>query len=182
MSRALRLAALLLLVPAPAFAETGGEAGFVWEIVNLALLLVVLVYFARKPVLTYLADRRRGIEQNLESSAKLLSEAESRLAEWSRRADGLDAELASIRESTRKSAEAQKEAILADARASADRIRESAAAVVERELLVAREQLREEAADLAVQLAARILSEQVTDADRQRLVDEFIAKVEREDA
>jgi F0F1-type ATP synthase membrane subunit b/b' len=42
--------------------------------------------------------------------------------------------------------------------------------------------LHEEAADLAVELAGSLLAEQVTDADRERLVTEFIERIERSDA
>jgi F0F1-type ATP synthase membrane subunit b/b' len=46
------------------------------------------------------------------------------------------------------------------------------------ELLRAQQELRAEAAGLAVDLATEILKEQVGDSDRQRLLDEFITRVE----
>lgn len=173
-------AALLLLVPQAAFAAEG--AHFWWEIGNLVLLFAVLFYLARKPVLSYLAERRSGIQQDLESSEKLLASAEERLAEWEKKAAGLDAEFEAIKETTRNAALVQKQAILADARATAERIRESASAVVEREVLTARDHLRLEAADMAVSMAATILREQVGEPDQERLVDEFITRIERGDA
>lgn len=174
--------ALLLASAAPAFAasEEGHGGGLFWQTLNVLLLVAVLIYFARKPVLSYLAERRDTIAKNLESSAALLADAERRLAEWNEKAANLDREVASIRDATRRAAEAERDRILADARVTAERIRRSASAVVERELQQAREALRREAADLAVELAARTLREQVNDADRTRLVDEFIGHVERE--
>lgn len=174
-----------LVLPATAQAAVGGEGGFkdfAWEVGNLALLLVVLVLAARKPVTAYLADRRRGIEQDMQSAAKLLSDAEARLAEWSDRADRLEEEVASIKASARKAAEDDREAILADARATAERIRRSAAGAVERELRLAKAELQREAAELAVQLAGGILREKVTDEDRERLFDEFVQTIEAEGA
>jgi F-type H+-transporting ATPase subunit b len=172
--------ALLLLLPQAALAA--GDGHYWWEVGNLVFLLAVLVYFARKPILAYLSERRGGIVKDLESSEQLLESAEARLAEWEAKAAGLDAEFEAIKETTRKAALAQKEAILADARVSAERIRESASAVVERELLTAREELRVEAADMAVSMAASILREQVADPDQARLVDEFITRIEQGDA
>jgi len=172
----------LALVAQPAFAE--GEAGhggsFYWQVANAVLLLAVLIYFGRKPVLAYLAGRRDTISKNLDSSAQLLSESEQRLAEWSRKAAQLDQEVAGIRAATQRAAEAERDRILADAQATADRIRQSAGAAAERELRQARAALRREAADLAVELAGRILRQQVNDADHTRLVDEFIGRIERE--
>jgi F-type H+-transporting ATPase subunit b len=173
---------LLLAVAGPASAESeGGHGGSLfWQVANVLLLLAVLVYFARKPVLAYLAGRRDTIAKNLESSAELLSESERRLAEWNRRAAGLDEEANSIREATLRAAQAEGDRIIADARVTAERIRQSANAVAERELRRAQEALRGEAADLAVELAAKILREQVNEGDRTRLLDEFIERVERE--
>ena len=61
---------------------------------------------------------------------------------------------------------------------TAERIRRDAQAGVAQELRRAQSELREEAADLALEIAARKLSEQVGEADRERLVDEFILRVE----
>lgn len=153
-----------------------------WQVANVLLLLAVLIYFARKPVLTYLASRRDTIAKNLDGAAQLLAEASLRLAEWNQKAEKLDQEVATIRDATRRAAEAERDRILADARVTADRIRQSATAAAERELQQARESLRDEAADLAVELAAKILREQVNESDRARLVDEFIERIESERA
>ncbi len=172
----------LVLLAEPAFAESeGGHGGSLfWQVANLLLLVAVLIYFARKPALAFLAGRRDTISRNLESSAQLLAESERRLAEWNQKAAHLDQEVSSIRDSTRRSAEIERDRILAAARVSAERIRQSASSVAERELHQAREALQREAADLAVELAAKILREHVNDGDRTRLVDEFIGRVERE--
>lgn len=175
MSRLVGLFALLVLSPRPAHAA--GDQ-FFWEAFNLILLLGVLFYFARKPVMNYLAERRDGIQKNIESSEQLLSEAQTRLVEWSEKAAQLDAEVQGIRQAAHRSAEQEKAKIIADAEVTAERIRQNASVVAERELHLARERLRDEAADLAMELAARILREQVADADRDRLVDEFISDIE----
>jgi F-type H+-transporting ATPase subunit b len=161
---------------AAAAAEHAKEVRYEW--INLAILIGVLGYFARKPVNEYLATRRDAIAKNIASSEQLLKDAERKLAEWNARAARLDADVQAILESTRKGAEAERAAIIADAEATAARIRQSAAGVVDRELRTARVALRKEAAQLAVTLAGSLLEQQTTDADRSRLVDEFIAKID----
>ena len=76
-------------------------------------------------------------------------------------------------------AETEKQRILEEARAAAERIRSDARAAVDQELRRARDELRREASDLSIELAGEILRNQVTGTDRDRLMDEFIAKVER---
>lgn len=189
MTRALRAttlsAVLMLAASAPARASGGGEGegGLFYPALNLLLLLAVLVYFARKPIQEFFAERRTGVQESLESAAALRDEAEARYAEWQRRLTDLDAELAEIRTRARERAEAEREKILRDAQASARRIREDAHTAVEHEIERARRALREEAADLAIELAGERLRAQVEDADRSRLLDEFIGRVEsREDS
>jgi len=168
---------LLLLAPRAAQAAEEGAAHFTWELVNLALLIGVLIAFARKPVLRYLEERQQGIRSSIETSEQLLRDSESQLARWNERAARLDAEREEILATTRRSAEQQAREILEQANATAERIRHNAAAVVERELRQARARLQEEAAEAAVQAAARILRERITGDDRQRLVQEFISAV-----
>ena len=150
----------------------------IWQAFNLALILAVLVYFARKPVAEYFAARRQGVQSELAQAADLLSQAEHRNSDLQRKLVDLSAELDSIREASSRRAEEEALRILAEARASADRIRRDAQAAVAQELRRAQATLRNEAADLALELAARKLQGGVTETDRERLVDEFITRVE----
>jgi F-type H+-transporting ATPase subunit b len=159
-------------------AEHGGGAGdLLYHVLNFALLVAVLVWFGRKPVRTFLAERRVGIVENLKGAEGVLAEAESRLTEWQRKIRSLDVELEQIRATARDRAEAERARILADAEAVAERIRRDAASVVGQEVRRAQAALRREAGDLAVEIAERLLREGVTQADRARLVDEFVQRI-----
>jgi F-type H+-transporting ATPase subunit b len=172
----------LLLAPALARAAGGGEehgASHLWEWLNLALMVGVLIYFARKPVAGYLAERRSVISRDLQSAEQLLKDAEARLAEWRGRAARLDDEVESIKRLVREAAELDAARIVGEAHAVAERIRRDAAAAVVREAQRARARLRQETAELAVSSAERLLREKVEPADGDRLFDEFVARVER---
>jgi F-type H+-transporting ATPase subunit b len=159
--------------------HAGGPGDLVWPAVNLALLVAALLYFARTPIRDYFASREDRIRDDLDSAARALGEAEARHAEWQRRLVELDGDLARIRTQASERAEAERGHILTDASAAAARIRSDARVAVDQELARAREELRQEAARLAIEIAAEALRASVTDADRDRLVDEFIASIER---
>lgn len=173
----------VLFAAVPALAagggEEGGHDGLLFPLLNFALLIAVLVYFTRKPIQTFFAERRRSIHTDLEQSAELQRQAEERHAKFQRRLVELERELEEIRRLGRERADAEREQILTDARESAVRIERTARSAIDQELRRAREKLRDEASDLAVELAAGLLGERVTDQDRDRLVDEFIARVEQ---
>lgn len=175
------LLVLGLLMPGVAAAAEGGgdpvrEA--IFQGINLLIILGLILYFAGGPIKTFFAGRREGIKQDLDEAARLLAEAEQRNAELQRRLVDLSSEIEHIREASSRRAEEEADRILADARATAERIRRDAQAAVDQELRRARNELREEAADLALEIAARKLSDQVADSDRERLMDEFITRVE----
>jgi F-type H+-transporting ATPase subunit b len=145
---------------------------------NLLLLLGVLVYFVRKPLSEFLDGRRQRIQSELKAAAELRAEAEARYSKWQRRLMELEGELEGIRAGARERAAAERARILADAAASAERIRADARGAVDQELRRARAQLRQEAASLAVELAAQTLERQVSDADQDRLLEEFVRTIE----
>ena len=168
------------LAPGLALAsEHESGATLLWHGINLLIVLGVIGYFARTPLRAFLAERRQKIEEGIEAARAELADAERRLAECRERVASIDRTLEAIRSEVRGQAEREGERLLAEARASAERIGRDAAAAVEQELRRAREQLRGEAAELSVRLAGDLLRGRLTDADRTRLVDDFVERVER---
>jgi F-type H+-transporting ATPase subunit b len=165
-----------------AHGEGGGHGpglmDLVYQAVNLAILLVVLVYFARKPIQNFFASRREQIRGDLDEAANLLDTAEARYAEWQRKLIDLERDTEKIRSDGLRVAEEEAARILSDAEAAAGRIQRDAEAAIGQELRRAQAELRAEAATLAMQLAEKILREKLADSDRERLLDEFIVGVE----
>jgi F-type H+-transporting ATPase subunit b len=172
----------ILAVASPALAAGGGSgpsaSELIWQAVNLVLLLGVLFAVARKPITAYFAERREQIKNDIKSADKLLAESKKQFSEWQGKLVELEAEVQTIRDETRQRALDERDQIVAAAHDSAERIRADAVAAVDQELRRAQVQLREEAANLAIDLAASMITEQVDDRDRDRLLDEFITRVE----
>jgi F-type H+-transporting ATPase subunit b len=176
---------LVLLVVAVAFPahasgeeSGGGMAALLWQAANLALLLGVVFAAARKPVTAYFAERREQIRTDIQTADKLLADSKEQFMAWQKKLSELEQAIASIREETRERAEDERDKIIAAAHDRANRIKEDAVSAIDQELRGARVALREEAANIAVDLAATMLDQQVDDRDRDRLLDEFITHVE----
>ena len=183
MIRAAVLLLCALLPAAPAWAAEDGDDAvrkLIFHALNLGLMLAVLLYFARKPVRNFFLDRRERVRGELNRATTLLDEAQARFSIWQRRLAEVDSELEEIRATGRRRAERESEQILADARSRAERIRSEANAAIEQELRRAREELREEAANLSVKLAVELLIQELSDADHDRLMAEFTERIERE--
>ena len=170
----------LLSWPVTAWAAGGEESisSLLYQALNLLILLAVLFYFARKPALEYFATRRADVKRDLETAGELLAEAETRNAEIQRKLADLQSETEEIQENSRRRADEECERLLAEARRQAERVQSDAEVAAEQEFARARRALRAEAANLAAEIADRLVKEKIGDSDQERLLDEFITRVD----
>lgn len=147
---------------------------------NVALLLGVLVFFLRRPVRDTLKERALGIRREITDSARSRDEAQKRYQELEARLTALASELEAMRAEARREAEAEEAKLIERAHSEAERIHEAAQRNIRDELTRARNDLRREAVELAVQLAESTLREQVAQEDQIRLAREFLDSLNRE--
>jgi F-type H+-transporting ATPase subunit b len=173
----------MLLAPAIALASEGGESGVLvsalWHLANFVIFIAVLLWFAGPRLRAYLFQRRREIESQLEEARRLRADAEARDAEWRRKLEGLEAEIARMTGEARELGRAEREKIVLQAREQAERIRQDAERTAAHEIARARTELREEAVRLAMGVAERMVRENVNDEDQRRLVDEYLRSLGR---
>jgi F-type H+-transporting ATPase subunit b len=177
--------ALMALAAGPALAAEaeGGEplspfAGdfgpALWTLIIFGLVLVVLGKFAWGPILTSLQARENFIRESLETAQRDRDQSEQRLREYEERLAQARTEATAIVEEGRRDAVAVRQRIEEEARREADKMIERA----KREIHIATEGATKElysvSARLATELAARILSREITPQDHQRLISEAI--------
>jgi F-type H+-transporting ATPase subunit b len=178
---------LTLLPPLAAFAEDIPEAhhipGIPWA--KLAFTLVnfsIFVYLLSRfwpTIRNVMIERRSVVREALEKAQRARHEAEALRAEWQQRLDKLAGELESMLQQARSDIAAERDQILAAARATAEAIQRDAERTAENELRQAREQLRAEVAQQALAIAERIAPERLTSADQARFVADFVSGVNR---
>ncbi len=178
--------ALAMLVPAGVvFASGGGEAGpKVWEatdtyrVFNFAVLAVAVFLAARKPVANALSDRIKGIKEQLEDLEAKKAAAEKELASYNERISLLDKEAETIVADYIRQGEEAKKKILEEAKAAAEKLEEQAGRNIEHEFKNAKMKLKEEVISEALVKAEELLKGSITPEDQDRLVDEYLSKVE----
>jgi F0F1-type ATP synthase membrane subunit b/b' len=157
------------------------EAESVWAVparlFNFAILVGGLIYLLRSPLAQHLASRRRQIRGGLESARETSATATAQLAELDRRLQALPAELEALRKQGVAEIAAEEKRIQASAEAERTRLIEEMKRDVDMRVRVARKQLAEHAADLAVGLAADRVRQTITDAEQTRLIDRYTAQV-----
>jgi F-type H+-transporting ATPase subunit b len=172
-------AALLVL------AEEGHEAakGFlgvptlVWQVANLVTFLGLLWYFLRKPVSEFFGNRRTEVAKALAKADEDRARAESLAQELAARLAQIETELANLRESAKKDAEAEHAALQKQSEEDAARFLARASTDVDNRVRAARAELTAYAGDLAVEVAKDLLAKSVTPEDEKRLVAEGVAEL-----
>jgi F-type H+-transporting ATPase subunit b len=160
-----------------AFATLGlNWPGFIWHLVNFAVLFFILQRFLFPPVLKMLDERQARIRESMEraealkeESARAAETVKAQLDEARREGQNIINQATQIadRIKTEQQAQAQTEyeAILKRAQEDAARERERAFA-----------ELRTQVADLAVLAAERIIERNLDANTQRKLVDEFLAE------
>jgi F-type H+-transporting ATPase subunit b len=149
------------------------------QLLNFGVLLFILIKFGGGAINKSLAARHNQLKADLATAAELKATAEAKLAKQEARLAALETEIADMRKGLHAEAEAEKVRLIAAAEERARRIKEETAFLVEQQMREAESRLRRESADAALKTAEEILRRAVGPADRQRMLDTFVADVER---
>lgn len=172
------------------FASEGGEGAhhvdtakqmkdFGWRVLDFAGLMIIAVWALKKAnVKGALADRQAGIEKALQEAVEARVAAEKKYAEYSEKLEKANKEVDEIFAAIKKEGELEKERIIADAKDLAEKIKAQASGAATQEVLKAKAELKDEAARLAIQLAEQTLKDNIKKDDQDRLVKEYLSKVE----
>jgi F-type H+-transporting ATPase subunit b len=161
--------------------ESGAHDESVWpmvgKLVNFAILLGTVVYFARAPLASYLAGRRAQVRSDLVAADEMKKTAAAQIVEMDAKLKALPAELEALKARGQQEIAAEEKRIRELAEVERVRLLDQASREIDQRVRVAHRELVEHAAALSVDLARTKISEQITDADQARLVDRYLAEV-----
>ncbi len=149
-----------------------------WKVLNFGILAVAGFFIARKPVAQFFSSRTKDIEEELSELERKKADAEKKLAEYEARFRNLDQESKQIVEDYIKQGEEAKKRIIAEAGAQADKLEDMAKRNIEQEFKSAKAALQQEIAESAMAQAEAVIKESISAEDQDRLVDEYLKKVE----
>lgn len=179
-------AATLLLVTAAA--ASGGHELTVGEqlrrvlthFINFVIFVGLLVYFVRRPLKDFLANRRLTISQQLDESRDMMTAAQTRSDEIEERLAAFGDELEEMLQRVREECTTERQRAIENAGRAAVALKETAERGVGKELDKAKHDLRTETVELAMDLAEQVLRSQVNAEDHRRLTGEYFERIERD--
>ena len=148
-----------------------------WEIISFGILLWVLYKFAIPPIVEALDARERKIRDTIEQAERNQSEAEKRLQAYEGKlrgaADEAEALIAEAKTKAQRLLEENEQRL----RVESDRIKTETTQEIERERRKALQDIRGEAAELALLVAEKVLTRSLSDDDHRRLAKEALDAV-----
>jgi F-type H+-transporting ATPase subunit b len=146
----------------------------IWSFVVFLLLLAILWKFAWGPIMAGLDKREERIAEHIAAAERSHEDAKRMLADYERKLASSADEVRAIIDEARRDAEHTQQEILAKARADAQAERDRALREIETAKDQALKELGERTADLAVELAGKIVGARLNSGDHQRLIEEAL--------
>lgn len=150
---------------------------FLSRIANFLMLAGGLYYLLRSPLATYLGSRAEQIKSDLVQAAQTRERASTDLQDIEARMRALPAEVDALKARGTQEVAAEQQRIRAATAAERERLLEQARREIDQQLQGARRALKREVADLAVGIARLRVTHEITDQDRARLLDRYVAQV-----
>jgi F-type H+-transporting ATPase subunit b len=173
---------IILLVAGVAHASEEGASPWtmskqIWRVINSIALVALLVYFLKKPWVNFFSERKANIERDLQEAKEQRARAEALIQEYRRKIADMEKELDKMRAELSKSAEAEREKVLVNAERMAASIIEAARMTADQEVRKAKTTLKNDAVGLAMEMAEQLIRDKITDADRQKMTEDYLVKV-----
>ena len=151
---------------------------YIWTIVTFVVLLLLLAKFAWRPLLQALERRQEAIRKSLDDARQAKQELGRLHEESARILAQARAEADAIISRTRADAARAGEELKQKARADAENIVKHAEREIQLETSRALQKVRQEAVDISIDIASKILQRNLSREDNERLIAETLQEIQ----
>ena len=151
---------------------------YIWTIATFLILLWLLAKFAWRPLLAALEGRQETIRKSLEEAQQARQELERLNVESRKILAEARVHADSIVSQTRSDAARLRDELKQKAQGEAAGIIKNAERQIEMETQRALQQIRNEAVDLSITIASKLLERNVSKEDNERLIEETFKQIE----
>jgi len=146
------------------------------HIINIIVLFILLRVIVWNPVIKFLSARSERVKTELDDADSAKSSALALKAEYEQNIGSIEARNAEMLRDSQLKADEQAQTIIKDARKQADGLLSDAREKIENEKAQAVASASHEIAQLATELAARVLRREVSAVDTRSAVDDFFSE------
>lgn len=149
----------------------------IWTVLIFIILLLILKKYAWGPMLKSLNDRSQSIKDSIEKAEYLRQEAERILEENKKLLAKADEDSRKVINESKQMAEKLRTDLMTKANEDAQKVIQQAKAEIQREKVLALNELKDEIAGLAVQAAGKIIDANLDAGKQKKIIDDFINQI-----
>ena len=150
---------------------------FIAQILNLFIQMFLIKKFLFKPINEVLQKRRELADQEIREAREAKEEADGLKVQYEEGLANARAEAAQIVQSAQKEAQIRADETVKQAQEQAAGIRRKAEADIAQEKKKAINEVKDEIGGLAMDIAGKVVEKEINEADHKKLIDEFINNV-----
>ena len=151
---------------------------FIWTIATFLVLLVLLAKFAWKPILQALESRQEMIRKSLDDAEQAKQDLEQVQQESAKIVAQARVEADAIVANSRTDGAKLREDLRQKARAEAGEIVKNAEQKIQQERDRALSQIREEAVDVSLMIASKLIQRNLSREDNETLIDDALKQIQ----
>jgi len=151
---------------------------YIWTIATFLILLWLLAKFAWRPLLAALEQRQDTIRKSLDDAQQAKQDLERLNAESRKILNEARVQAEHILSQTRTDASRLRDELKQKAQSEAAGVIKNAERQIEMETARAIQQIRNEAVDISIAIASKVLERNVTREDNERLIEETFKQIE----
>lgn len=152
-----------------------------WTVVTFLAVLLILGKFAWKPILKAIDEREKSMKADIENAQKTREEAEKLMAKQKNLLEEARKESSAMIEEGKRAAEQVKADMLEQAKRAEKEIVEQGRKKVEQEARNAIRGIKEQAADLAIAAARKLIISSMDEKEQKRLMEDYIKDLSEKD-
>jgi F-type H+-transporting ATPase subunit b len=151
---------------------------FIWTIITFIVLMALLTKFAWGPLMRALESRQATIRKALDDAQQAKQELEQLHQQSAEIIKKARADAESIIVQSRSDGERVREDLKQKAKADADGLVRNAERQIQLETTRAVQQIRNEAVELSVMIASKLIQRNLSKEDNERLIEEALRQIE----
>ncbi len=150
----------------------------IFSVITVLVLILILKHFFFEKVKKFMDERKAQVAEQFQKADEAENQARKKLDKYNEILAGAEKEKRTIIAGAMENAKIQADSVLDEARKEAADIREKSRIQIEREKIAARKEIHNEASELAVQIAEKILENKLDTDAQASVIDEIISRSE----
>lgn len=144
------------------------------QMVNFAIVISVLYFFALKPLIATMQDRTKKIEKSLDDAKRVEEKLNQTEADYDKKLTKAKKEAAEIMEKAQKQAEEKREQMITKAKADIGQIINDEKARMQQEKKEVLREIKADVADLVAASLEKVLEEKVDSNEDKKLISRVV--------